>query len=115
MAKGSGTILHDLIADWTGAAPSLSCRCRAFINRMNDIEGWAESNVEVIAAHLVKEARRQPLQWQVVPMDSSTGRLLNALVNRAWKAAMFVPGAGLTLELFVRSMVEKAIRLSKEE
>jgi hypothetical protein len=47
-------------------------------------------------------------------MDDAGG-LVKAVKRAAWKGAFMVPGAGITLAVLVRQMVEEAIRRAGNE
>ncbi len=106
---GPGTRLHDMIEKWTGEKPNLSCSCATWIRKMDRDPAWAKANVNLIVSKLLREAQARAVQWKAVPVQSD-GTLLNAAKTRAWRGAFLVPGAGLMLRVFVRRMVEEALK-----
>jgi hypothetical protein len=103
-----------MIERWTGEKPRLGCSCMRWIKKMDKNPEWAKNHVDLIAEKLLKEARRRAGKWRASPMDDAGG-LVKAVKRAAWKGAFMVPGAGITLAVLVRQMVEEAIRRAGNE
>lgn len=85
-----GTHLHKLIKQWTGQDMSTTCKCRAWIAKM-DRAGprWCRKHINEIAAHMRAEAKKR--NW--------------------WRFPAIVPGA----QFVIRQMIELAIENSEKE
>jgi len=70
--------------------------------------------VDFVTAKLMREATKRAVQWRAVPFEEKGG-LLNTTWNKVWKGAFLIPGVGITLEPFVRQMVETAIKRAEKD